>query len=162
MVLALCMSSGECVVHLQSVIQACEGDVGVAKAWLVDMDPFVAEANELPDQLPPMYVTEDTHSGSVRNVAGRQRENTTASGSEDVYWAHRQGAVRLTREWRKLFRKCVSAGSLSGTFSANAAFKPALLLINNAQRYLREPLHKCLEHALAVATCGMQWCDQCS
>ena len=85
----------------------------MAKTWLQDMDPFVAEANELPDQLPPMYAADGANNSSVRSISGVQGESNTTSGSEDVYWSHRQGAVRLTREWRKLFRKCALTRSLN-------------------------------------------------
>jgi hypothetical protein len=95
---------------MQSVLVASDGDMETAKAWLFDMDPFVTEANELPHQmLRAMYVEKDSMTdcadASSSEVGSSSRD---AFSSEDVYWAHRKGAVRLSREWRKLFRKCVS------------------------------------------------------
>lgn len=98
---------------MQSVLEACDGNMDKAKAWLLDMDPFVAEDNELPHQLLPMYAEDNTGKHSVEANSGiGEGGRSIDTGSGDLYWAHRQGAVKLSREWRKLFRKCVAARPL--------------------------------------------------
>jgi hypothetical protein len=95
---------------MQDVLGASEGDMEKAKAWLADMDPFVVEANELPhDMLPDMYAaTNSSTPTSTSSSDVGSRSHKKGPSGEDVYWSHRKGAVQLSRQWRKLFRKCAS------------------------------------------------------
>lgn len=94
---------GSCMV--QSVLEACDGDMEKAKAWLLDMDPFVAEGNELPTQLQAMYAEGSSEKQSTAGAPNGSETSTSASSGEDVYWTHRKEAIRQCRQWRKLFRK---------------------------------------------------------
>ena len=90
---------------MQSVLVACDGDMAKAKGWLIDMDPFVAEGNELPTQLQAMYAEGTSDMQSTEELPDASNDNNSVSSTEDVYWKHRKAAIRLSRQWRKLFRK---------------------------------------------------------
>eukprot|EP00892_Ulva_mutabilis_P006393 jgi/Ulvmu1/4125/UM019_0104.1 len=114
---------------VQSVLQASEGNVAVASAWLADMAPFIH--GELEAARIVMYADEvaapPASPGGMPPAAGQP------DAPEGLYWEHRADAMKLTREWRRLFRQSVAAakaGDLStGRFlmaQAHAARAQAL------------------------------------
>jgi hypothetical protein len=111
--------------RMQGVLEACGNDLDQARLWLLDMDPFVAECSELPEAL-PMYADEanqrtQMHADELNHRPAHQPGMPTprpearisssapqdAAAQHDVYWLHRRDAVRLSREWRRLFRRRV-------------------------------------------------------
>lgn len=88
---------------MQNVLEASEGNVAVAGAWLADMAPFIHGEQDAPHIA--MYA--DEAAGSPGECRGRAEgaRGAAPGTAETVYWDHRADAVKLTREWRRLFRR---------------------------------------------------------
>lgn len=77
--------------------------MAVAGTWLADMAPFIH--GDLDAARVTMYADEAAPPPGAGGAQAEAAPTAGGSAAEDVYWEHRADAVRLTREWRRLFRR---------------------------------------------------------